>query len=652
MSQRPHVHLDGRWLLAAFLLLATAIYWPGLSGGWLFDDYPNIVDNHGVQPDDASIPSLVNVALSSPASEFKRPLASLSFAANYLLAGLDPYWMKLTNLVIHLLNGVLVFLLARRLLEPLPSSLSDTAHPPSPETMRQIDLTAALVAAGWLLLPINLTSVLYVVQRMESMANLFVLLGLLGYVTGRRRMLANPRSPAALLLCAGSIIFATAIGSLAKETAVMLPLYAAVIDGMLFGFRTEQKIDWRVIGLFLLVLVLPAVLGLAWLLPGLLQPAAWTTRDFTLYTRLLSESRIVIDYVGWTLWPTPAGLSFYHDDFVASTGLISPWTTLASLFALAGLLALLAWLRRHYPLVALGIALFLAGQLLTATILPLELVYEHRNYFASFGLLLAVVPALTAMTTPSAARARFRSLRRALLAVLLAWWGVQTTATAYAWGDNLRLAQMLAERAPASPRAQYELGRTYIIYSRNDPTSPYTRLAYAPLERAAALPGSSILPQQALIFMNARMNLPLQDQWWDSMIAKLRSRPTGVQDDSSLSVLAHCARDGQCDLPQERMLAAFDAAMTHPDPSPRLLATYAEYAWSVVGDRSQGQRLMEQTVNADPKEPAYRITLIRMLIALGHRDEAARQLKQLEQLDFGGRLGRSLHELQLQLSPG
>ena len=50
-------------------------------------------------------------------------------------------------------------------------------------------LTAALIAGAWMLLPINLTGVLYVVQRMESLANLFVLLGLAGYVIGRQRML-------------------------------------------------------------------------------------------------------------------------------------------------------------------------------------------------------------------------------------------------------------------------------------------------------------------------------------------------------------------------------------------------------------------------------------------------------------------------------
>ena len=182
------------WVLATAFAITIAVYWPGLQGGFLFDDYPNIVDNKGVQPPDASLSSLVGAALSSPASDFKRPLASLSFAANYLTTGIDPYWMKLTNLIIHLLNGWLVFLLARTLLRAAAiKNIATVVAPTSgwaPGTYPQrASVVAALIAAGWMLLPINLTAVLYVVQRMESMANLFVLLGLLGYVTGRRRML-------------------------------------------------------------------------------------------------------------------------------------------------------------------------------------------------------------------------------------------------------------------------------------------------------------------------------------------------------------------------------------------------------------------------------------------------------------------------------
>jgi len=401
------------------------------------------------------------------------------------------------------------------------------------------------------------------------------------------------------------------------------------------------------------VLALPLLAGLIWLLPNVLNSASWATRDFTLGTRLLSEARIVCDYIGWTLLPTPQALSFYHDQFRISTGLLSPWTTSFGLLGIAALIALVFWLRRRQPLVALGIALYLGCHLMTGTIIALELVYEHRNYFASFGVLLAVVPWLAAIPSrtvqPSIHRHRWLLLRRTLLACLLLWWTGLTAATAHAWGDPLRLAQELAARAPDSPRAQYELGRTYIMYSHYDPASPYTRLAYAPLEKAASFPESSILPQQALIFMNSRMGLPLKPEWWDSMIAKLKARKPGVQDESSLAALAQCARDGACPLPTDRMAQAFEAALDHPKPSARLQATYGDYAWNVLGNHALGLRMIEGAVKDAPSEPAYLITLVRMLLASGHPDAARRQIQALQQLNIGGRLSSSIRELRQQV---
>lgn len=654
------------WLLAIIGIVATAaVYWPGLNGGWLFDDYPNIVENSGVQPQHFNISSLAAAALSSPSSEFKRPLASLSFALNYLAVGLDPYWMKLTNLVIHLLNGLLVYILARSLLSLV-----------KPDAAKERDgRIAALIAAGWMLLPINLTGVLYTVQRMESMANLFVLLGLIGYVAGRQRMLAitNIATPqqsgpttsrrTGFLLCAFSITVPTAIGILAKETAAMLPLYAFLIEWAVLGFRSVApqevgkpigglKVDARLVVLFLLVLALPMIAGLAWLLPGVLNPLAWSTRDFILRTRLLSEARIVVDYIGWTLVPTPHELSFYHDDFQVSNDLFSPWTTVTSILVLATLIACAWQLRPRRPLVALGIALFLGCHLLTATVLPLELIYEHRNYFASFGLMLALIPLLLpqAPSIATAIEPSFALVRGTLLVCLLLLWGSETAMTAMAWSNPLELAETLAARAPNSPRAQYELGRTYIIYSHYDPSSAYTRLAYAPLERAAAIPNSSILPEQALIFMNARMHLPVKPAWWHSMIDKLQKHKPTVQDESSLGALAQCVRDGQCELSQKYMLQAFFAALSHPQPSARLLAMYGDYAWNVLDDKALGLNMTASAIKAAPSETAYRITLIRMLVALGQQSDAQSAMKQLESLNYGGRLDSTL--AQLRAMPG
>ena len=584
-----------RVALIAALLVTALVYWPGLSGGYIFDDYPNIIENPALQVQHADWATLKAAALSSPSSEFHRPLSSLTFVANYMTTGLAPFGWKLTNLVIHLLNGVLVYLLTRALLR---------AHARGRVEPRA-GLLAALIAAGWLLLPINLTAVLYVVQRMESLANLFVLLGLLGYVRGRLRMQRDGRGFAG---AAASLLVWTAIGLTAKETAVMTPFYAALIEWVLFAARSgrERRRDRRVLWLFALVLVLPGIAGLAWLLPDLaLNPVAWQARNFTLGERLLSEPRIWFDYLRWIVLPTPHALSFYHDEIHVSTGLLAPWTTLVSILGLALLVALIAFLRARAPLVALGLALFLGAQLLTGTIIPLELVYEQRNYFASFGVLLALLPLLF----PTRTGAPLPLARGVLLAGLLLIWTGETAQTAYAWSSPLRLAMELAERAPTSPRAQYELGRTYIVLSNYDPKSPFTALAYAPLERAMSLPDSSILPEQALIFMNSRMGRPLKPLWWERMIAHLKSVPPGVQDESSLAALTKCAIEGACPLPPSPMVEAFVAALSHPHPSARVMQVYADYALNVLHDRELAERLLTDAVKIQPGNAGIRRTL-------------------------------------------
>jgi hypothetical protein len=650
MTSPTRTRQPGRWLLLIALGITTLVYWPGLSGSWLFDDYPNIVENPGVQPSHASVASLTRAALSSPSSLFKRPLSSLSFAANYLVSGLHPFSWKLTNLVIHLLNGILAFFLARMLLRSVRNKPPD----PMPPLLAQEGVVAALIAGAWMLLPINLTGVLYVVQRMESLANLFVMLGLVGYVAGRLRMLQPTLHPdtsepsterhngKGLLLCIASLIIPTVVGITAKETAVMLPLYAFLIEWIVFRFQSSDatRRSRSVLSLFVVVLLLPMLIGLAWLIPHVLNPDNWSTRDFTLGTRLLSEARIVVGYIAWTLLPLPHWLSFYHDDFHVSTGLLHPWTTLASILVLGLLVVgIFAW-RKKRPLVALGLALFLGCHLLTGSIIPLELIYEHRNYFASFGLMLAIIPLLAVPSAQPHAR-----LRQAVLAALLLMWSVMTALTAYAWGSPLRLARDLAARAPASPRAQYELGRIYIIDSHYDPASPFTPMVYAPLERAARLPDSSILPQQALIFFNARMHRPIKPAWWGSMIASLKAKKPGVQDESSLAALTDCARKGLCPLPQKRMQQAFEAALSHPEPDARLFATYGDYAWNVMGNHSLGLHMTEQAVARAPDVPAYHITLARMYLRDGKLAEAQGQIRSLERLNIGGRLQGSIDNL-------
>nr|WP_167027554.1 hypothetical protein [Luteibacter sp. SG786] len=623
------------------MLLTLAVYIPGTNGGFIFDDYPNIVDNTGLHPKSVTVGSLVRASLSSPSSEFKRPLASLTFAANILATGVDAAPMKVTNIVIHLLNGLACFFLTRLLL----SAAHSRARDPAPSND---GVVAALVTTAWLLLPINVTSVLYVVQRMESLANLFVFLALIGYVKARTAMRRNSWSD--LAIAAAAITILPAIGLLAKETAVLVPLYALLIEWALLkgdsrALDGQPVFDRRVRNLFIVVLAVPFVLGSAWMAIKLSNPRAWASRDFTLGTRLLSECRIVIDYVVWTIFPRASDLSFYHDDFVISRGWLSPPTTLLGAAAIASLLALTVVLRNKRPLMALGLGLFFACHVLTATVVPLELIYEHRNYFSSYGLMLALIPSLAA----SGGTSRLVLARRTALGALVAYWALQTAMTASAWGSPLGLARELAERAPDSPRAQYELGRTYIILSHYDPHSPFTRLAYAPLERAMELPGSSILPEQALIFLNARMHVPLKDSWWESIVRKLKVRRPSVQDESSLGALSTCAIQDLCDLPKDRMVEAFSVALSHPNPTARLLAMYSDYAWGELGDLDLAYRTIEDATAAAPAEPAYIITRTRIAIQLGQLQDAEVQIQRLEDLNIGGSLSTDIGKLKKSL---
>jgi protein O-mannosyl-transferase len=636
--QRLAHHRD--WLVLFIgLLLTTIAYAPGIGEVWFFDDFPNIVDNQDIQPVSADLPHLISAALSSPSSEFKRPLASLSFAANFLVSGLSASAMKATNIAIHLANGLLLFLMLRRLFR------SDDDQ----EASRRGAVTAALAACAWMLLPINLTAVLYVVQRMESLANLFVLAGLYGYVRGRQRMLRDGRGFA---LAALSLVFGTSLGLLAKETAVLLPLYAAIIEWLMFRGRTAPRDaltarpSRRVLALFLFVLVLPALAGSATLVPVMFAAKTWAPRPFTMPERLFSELRIVLDYIAWTWIPTPAALSFYHDDFVISRGWLAPWTTLASALALCAFALLAWWQRRRRPFVALGIALFFACHLLTATIIPLELIYEHRNYPASMGLALAFVSALRGSPRDLASPPASRPMAWVITSIALAYWGALTAYTASRWGHPATLGVELANRAPESPRAQYELGRTMIILSHYDEKSPYAARVVEPLKRAAALPDASILPEQALVFFEARMHRPIDPDLWLSMERKLRKQPVRIEDESALIALSSCKLQDLCDLPTDRLLDVYLAALSHPNPRARLLASYADLAWFAMGDRTLGYRMINDAIAVEPREAAYRVTAARRALALGYRQDAREQLAALKRIDFGGRLAAEIASLQ------
>ena len=636
MKPEPHpspFFLKTSFLLAALMVAVAAVYWPGLGGGFAFDDYPNIVFNSALRVSSLDRQAWLAAVFSSQAGDLQRPLAMFSFALNHYFSGMDPLPMKATNVAIHVLNAGLVFGLVRSLLR--------VAVPA--KTGSNQDKLALFASASWALLPINLMAVLLVVQRMESLSHTFVFAGLWLYVIGRTRQQEGRPGWKYVLI---GLLLCTGVGALSKESAVLLPLYAFFLEVFLLKFRGNAGTRQPCLtGLYVVTLAIPAVAGFLFLLTRALPPGAFARRNFTLIERLLTEPRVVVDYIYWTLAPNLNQLSLFHDDYVVSRGILNPPATLFAMVALAALAALAWWIRKSRPLTSLGLAWFLGAQALTATVVPLELVFEHRNYFASLGLMLALTDLL--LIAPAAT-----NLRRAgvgLAALLLIFYAASTHLRALDWQHPLMFAKTEAEKHPQSPRATYQLAQTLAILSDGDPTSPYAATAFEAFEKAMQVPGANILPAQGALLLAARTGAPFKETWWTDMQDRLRERPIGPQDLGALGALTDCAIVKRCPFPPDEMLRTYASVLSQGD-NPEVMNIFANYVLNVLDDVALAEFLWTRAIELNPREAQYVINLTKLLIATQRPEQARAQIAVLRGMGRFGQYGAVADALEARMS--
>ncbi len=445
--------------LSLVIVLGATAFLPGISGPFIFDDFPNIVANNELRIQRLSLDELYRAAYSFPAvSQIQRPLAYISFALNgYFAGGFDdsaPF--KLTNLFIHIVNSLLIFWMLQIVLKRYARSSPDSP-PDTLFTSNTVVLLAAAISLLWFIHPIQITSVLYVVQRMASLSATFVLLGVLSYLVGRERLLLNQKR-SHLLIFGGPLIFGT-IGILVKESAVLLPVFILSMELTLYAnekpWRNWSHLSQRSRKAILAAVLLVGLLGIAVItylfisrfLPG------YEGRLFSLQERLLTQPRVLFFYISLILLPRTNQFGIHHDDIILSSSLLSPWTTLPSILALATLAALAVYLRKKRPLVSLGILWFLTGHLLESTVFPLEMVHEHRNYLASLGIVIILVQ----LIYNGSCRIGNKKVLL-LLPLLILVFGSLTFIRANQWSSHEKLIAYNAVHHPKSSRAQLELG--------------------------------------------------------------------------------------------------------------------------------------------------------------------------------------------------
>src|SRR5690606_4718254 len=134
------------------------------------------------------------------------------------------------------------------------------------------------------------TAVLYVVQRLESLSHTFVFLGLWLYLRARMKLATEGRGTLRMWL---ALVGATLAGLLVKESAVLLPLYAACVESALFPTASARTVRSRITTLYACLLLVPLLVGMAWLASWIGTEASYP-REFGTLQRLMTEARVLV----------------------------------------------------------------------------------------------------------------------------------------------------------------------------------------------------------------------------------------------------------------------------------------------------------------------------------------------------------------------
>ncbi|TAN06145.1 MAG: tetratricopeptide repeat protein [Rhodanobacteraceae bacterium] len=316
---------------------------------------------------------------------------------------------------------------------------------------RGIAIAALFGAGAWLLHPLFVSATLYIVQREAMLPATFVLIGMLGWMASRE-VLARGHIMRALAGMALSAWLCTMLAVLSKANGALFPILLLLTEWIVLaphrpmptprGERTRKR-------LVLVFLGIPSALVVAYLLyllPGSIANAP-AVRGWTVGERLLTEPRVLTDYLRLLFIPHAHSTGLFNDQFAISTGWLHPASTLPCIVLILALIGVALALRKKHPAIALALLFYFAAQLMESGWIPLELYFEHRNYLPA---MLLFWPIGLGLARPGTLR-WLGGLAAACILLVLAGLTFQR---ATLWGDGFRQAQVWAAINPDSARAQ------------------------------------------------------------------------------------------------------------------------------------------------------------------------------------------------------
>lgn len=407
----------------------------------------------------------------------KRNLVFFTFALNYKFGKLNVFGFHLVNVLIHVVNGILVYFIALLLFKWLSRF---SGHKQS--------LLALFSALIFVCHPLQTQAVTYTIQRFTSLAALFFMLAVFLYLLARNSMQNTPESNYSgqfswKTICLLTLaLFSGFLAPINKLNAASLPGVIVLLEYLCFS-RTWKS--WkRKIPVF-------AVFGIMWLFivlltAGFVQGNARSdsllenVSNLSGHTKLVSrweylctQFTVIVIYIRLLFVPINQNLDYLYR---FKTGFFDGYTPLAFVFlviiAVIGILA-----RKRHPVLTFAVGWFFITLSVESSIIPIyDALVEHRLYLPMAGFAI-LIPYLAAklFTSPESPKApggiRPGTGLNILLIAGMVYIAVLGTATYHRniiWQDRFTLWSDIVAKAPHNGRGHYNVGLEYSARGQTD----------------------------------------------------------------------------------------------------------------------------------------------------------------------------------------
>jgi protein O-mannosyl-transferase len=334
------------------ILLASAVYGQTIGYDFISNWDDNFYVTHNPDIRGFSAKNILGVFSSVYVGNYA-PVQMLSYMLDYQLAGMNPSWFHGVNVVLHTVNGLLFFLLVRRITGK--------------------SFWAFVSSAVFLLHPVQVESVAWISQRKNLLAMFFSLCSFIAYVSYRSR--TGKESSCAYVLSVLSLLAAL----LAKPIAVIMPFAYLLYD---FCLETPKR------GKVALADKIPYLIAVALAACGTLftQTLEKGAGSFDYFNgnvsdKILTMLPVLTRYLKILIWPNDLNLIYIF--------IIKKSIDRQALFALLLVLALCivgVYLARRERRLFFGFAFFFLGLVPVSQIVPLVTLMNDRYlYFPMLG---------------------------------------------------------------------------------------------------------------------------------------------------------------------------------------------------------------------------------------------------------------------------